>query len=141
MLRISIFLATLILIQGTLSIQYKGYTYGMQGDDVLLNENGKPVPPPKIAAWITWTESMDSSWARAEVIYDGKCDSMEFVRLPKSSGWFLKSFNNRNPKRPKYRGNAHQNSDSIKIGIGVGNSGISFYGIRDTFVLASPSGQ
>ncbi len=54
----------------------------MQGDDIIV-EAGKPyAPPPKIPVWITWSESRDSTWAQAEVIYGNTCDTIEFARFP-----------------------------------------------------------
>jgi|SRR5579864_4969947 len=138
-LRSYIILAALIFIQGTFKIQYKGFTYGMLGDVVLLDDAGKPPHQPKIPAWITWTESTDSTWAQAEVIYGSRCDTMEFTRFSRSLGWFLKSFSG-SSDRHLYNGIAQQNNDSIHIGIGS-FAGISFYGKRDSFVVKYPLGQ
>ena len=100
----------------------------------VIDSNGIPIsfpPLKKLSVRISWTESIDSSWARALVYHENSCDTMDFIRPPKQRGWFLQKLNNK-PRSLSHRiyGEAQQNQDSIHIGIGS-FSNISYYGIRD----------
>jgi hypothetical protein len=131
MLQSIFLLISLILLQGTFTITYTGYTYGVQGDVVVTFPNqNTPAIPKKLPVWISWTESMDSSWAKAFVYHEGRCDSMEFIRPPKIRRWILEKLNNE-PRSRSINGHANLKNDSLHIAIGS-FSGISYYAVRDS---------
>ena len=135
MLQCIFFLISFFLLQGTFTVTYTGYTYGIQGDvvETFVDSNGKEIlraAPKKLPVWISWTESMDSSWAKAFVYHEGRCDSMEFIQPPKIRVWILEKLNNE-PRSRIIHGFANLNNDSLHIAIGS-FSGISYYAVRDS---------
>ena len=131
MLQSIFLLISFFLLQGTFTITYTGYTFGLQGDVVMIDPNQKTPPSPKkLPVWISWTESMDSSWAKAFVYHEGRCDSMEFIQPQKIRGWILEKLNNE-PRSRIIHGHANINNDSLHIAIGS-FSGISYYAVRDS---------
>jgi hypothetical protein len=127
------FLFLVFLHQGTFTTTYTGYTYGIQGDVVILDPlTGKPYETPKKPVWISWTEDMDSSRANVLVYHEGRCDTMEFIRFPKRNGWFLEKLNGKSRLESRFViGHAHKYQDSIDIGIGS-FAGIAYYAKKDS---------
>lgn len=110
-------------LQGTFKLSYTGHSKGWS--DYGPTTNTWPIR-------FLWIEAIDSSWAEMQIIRaDDSHDTITFGRLANGK-WKLIRYMGRKDIRTLHDIDINQRNDSIKIGLGFGYSGVSYYARKDS---------
>ena len=121
-----IIFALLFFQTGLFKATYTGHTSSWTD-----MKDGEEMPTPPIK--IFWGESLDSSHAEIYVtnLESGRKDTIIVTRGSRHR-WDLVRWNARSTLKPMGGVHIDQSHDSIKISMGFGYSGVSYFGRRDS---------
>lgn len=117
------FLVT-IIIQSTFKLKYTGHCRGWS-DNLARGSYDSPLQ-------FLWILAKDSSWAEMQIFRkDHSDDTITFSHL-RNRKWKLLRYLNEKADFSFADVDIDQSNDSIKIGLGFGYTGISYYARRDS---------